>query len=243
MLSCMRRVTRAIKNELSALLIQWPTGRRAQEVMEGFSVMKGFPRVLGAIDGCHIPMKAPNFCPENYINRKGFHSVILQEICDDKMMFTDCYVGWPGAVHDARVFRNFDIFANIAANKDTLFPGDSHLLGDAAYPLDSYLMTPFKHSGFLTRDQKRYNYKHSATRSIIERVFALLKGRFPRLKYVDLKKIDDVSMLVIVSCTLHNFCLQEDNDYEQFMDQQEEEVNDFQNILPEEVRAEDRRSQ
>ena len=39
-------MTRAIKNELSALLIQWPTGRRAQEVMEGFSAMKGFPRVL-----------------------------------------------------------------------------------------------------------------------------------------------------------------------------------------------------
>ena len=35
-LSCIRRVTRAIKNELSALLIEWPTGRRAQEVMEGF---------------------------------------------------------------------------------------------------------------------------------------------------------------------------------------------------------------
>ena len=83
--------------------------------------MKGFPRALGAIDGYHIPIKAPNFCPANYINRKGFHSVILQGICNDKMMFTDCYLGLPRAVHDARVFKNSDIFANIAANKDTLF--------------------------------------------------------------------------------------------------------------------------
>ena len=80
-------------------------------------------------------------------------------------------------------------------------------------------------------------------RNIIERVFALLKGRFPRLKYLDLKKIEDVSMLVIVSCTLHNFYLQQGNEYKQFMDQQEDEVNDFQNILPEEVRAEDKRGQ
>ena len=79
------------------------------EVIEGFVAMKGFPRVLGAIDGCHIPIKAPNFCPENYVNRKGFHSVILRAICDNQMLFTDCYVGWPGAVHDARVFRNSDV--------------------------------------------------------------------------------------------------------------------------------------
>ena len=93
------------QSELSALLIQWPTGRRAQEVMGGFPAMKGFPRVLRAIDGCHIPIKAPNFCPENYINKKGFHPAILQGICDDKMMFTD-NVGWPGAVHDVRVLKN-----------------------------------------------------------------------------------------------------------------------------------------
>ena len=69
-LSCICRVTRAIKNELSALLIQWPTGRRAQEVMESFSAMKGFPRVLGATDGCHVPIKAPNFCPKNTLTGK-----------------------------------------------------------------------------------------------------------------------------------------------------------------------------
>ena len=59
------------------MLIQWPIDRRAMEVMEGFVAMKGFPHILGAIDGCHIPIKALNFCPENYVNRKGFHSVIL----------------------------------------------------------------------------------------------------------------------------------------------------------------------
>ena len=67
--------------------------------------MRGMPSVIGAIDGSHIPIKAPVLCPENYINRKGFHSVILQAVCDHRMLFTDCYAGWPGSVHDARVFK------------------------------------------------------------------------------------------------------------------------------------------
>ena len=31
----------------------------ANEVMEGFELMKGFPRVIGAVDGCHIQHKTP----------------------------------------------------------------------------------------------------------------------------------------------------------------------------------------
>ena len=58
-----------------------------------------------------------------------------------------------------------------------------------------------------------------------------------------MKKIEDVSMLVVGSCALHSFWLQQHNEYGQFMDRQEEEVNDFQSILLEEVRADYKRSQ
>ena len=73
--------------------------------MEGFRKHKGLPGVRGAIDGSHIPVKAPQECPENYINRKNFHSVNLTAICDDEMRFLDCYAGWPGSVHDSRVLK------------------------------------------------------------------------------------------------------------------------------------------
>ena len=63
------------------------------------------------------------------------------------------------------------------------------------------------------------------------------------IKYVDLKKIEDISALVIVTCTLYNFILQSDNDYEQFIDQPDVEVNDYHNILPDQQVAEDKRGQ
>ena len=44
--------------------------------------MKGFPRVVGAIDGTHIPIKAPIENPNEYINRKLFLSVQFEnQIC------------------------------------------------------------------------------------------------------------------------------------------------------------------
>lgn len=37
-----------------------------------------FPGVIGAIDGCHIEMKQPPGNANDYYNRKGTHSIILQ---------------------------------------------------------------------------------------------------------------------------------------------------------------------
>jgi hypothetical protein len=39
---------------------------------------QGFPGVIGAIDGCHIPIKQPRHNAHDYYNRKQFHSIILQ---------------------------------------------------------------------------------------------------------------------------------------------------------------------
>ena len=47
------------------------------------------------------------------INQKGFYSIILQAVRNDQMLFRDTYVGWPGSVHDARVFDNSDLLRGI----------------------------------------------------------------------------------------------------------------------------------
>ena len=87
-------------------------------------------------------------------------------------------------MHDARVFRVCDVGQKAARNE--LFPStEFHLLGDSAYALMMQVMVPYRDNGHLTAGQKKYNVRHSATRSVIERAFGRLKGKFRRLKGLD----------------------------------------------------------
>ena len=54
-----RRICAAIADNLSGRLIKFPSGQRAIDVEQGFEEKPAFPGVLSAIDGCHIPVKAP----------------------------------------------------------------------------------------------------------------------------------------------------------------------------------------
>lgn len=210
-------------------LICWPRPEEMAEQEAVFKEHRGFPGVLGAIDGCHIPISAPRFCPENYINRKRWHSVNLQAVCSHDLKFIDCYAGWSGSVHDARVLKNSALFIDASADPNQLFPGDRHILGDSAYPLADWLLTPYRDNGHLTHNERNYNFVHSSTRMVIERAFGMLKARFRRLHLLEMDSLDDISKVIIVACTLHNVCLMRGDDFFEAFDD-EEEVNNFQDI-------------
>ncbi|KAG6938803.1 hypothetical protein G0U57_005265, partial [Chelydra serpentina] len=91
------------------LLSKVVTLGNVQVMIDGFAAM-GFPNCGGAIDGTHIPILGPDHQASQYINRKGYFSMVLQALVDHKGRFTNINVGWPGKVHDARVFRNSGLF-------------------------------------------------------------------------------------------------------------------------------------
>ena len=130
----------------------------------------------GTIDGIHVPIKAPSENQDEYINRKRFHSIVLQVVGDSDLIITNAFYGYPGRTHDAKILRNSPLFDEISNNRDFYFPGNSHLLGDSAYPLLQWLLMPFKNCGNLTRCQKNYNFKHSSTRMSIEHCFGTLRA-------------------------------------------------------------------
>jgi len=77
-----------------------------------------------------------------------------------------------------RVFR-LSGFGNLCT--DQYFPENSHLLGDAAYSVQKFVMVPFKDNGHLTNAQITYNTRLSQARMMVERSIGLLKGRFRSL--------------------------------------------------------------
>ena len=82
-----------------------------------------------------------------------------------------------------------------------------------------WLLTPLKNNGLLTAVQIRYNEKHSGTRQVIERALGLLKGRWRRLKCLEMEAVEEIPSVVSAGCVLHNFCLlAHEGDIEQFFD-------------------------
>ena len=209
-----KEVCNAIVKVLLPRYIQVPAGDELKKVVEGFRNDLGFPQCAGVIDGTHIPIISPEECPSDYYNRKGFHSIIMQGMVDNRGHFTEVYIGWPGRVHDARVFVNSSLFKR--GQDGTLFPDWKEticnkeipllVLGDPAYPLLSWLMKAFPDNGSLSRQQKTFNYRLSKARVVVEHAYGRLKGRWRCLLKRNDILIHDLPKLVAACCVLHNVC-------------------------------------
>ena len=86
--------------------IHTPYGDCLQSIIESFRDLTGLPNIAGAIDGTHIPLTCrPSLrhipMPQDFFNRKKFHSIVLQGVCDTNRMFWNVCAGQPGGVHDA----------------------------------------------------------------------------------------------------------------------------------------------
>uniref|UniRef100_A0A1Y1JVQ6 Nuclease HARBI1 n=1 Tax=Photinus pyralis TaxID=7054 RepID=A0A1Y1JVQ6_PHOPY len=72
-----RRVVKALYDHVHTF-IKWPIADEMETSIRVFRAVKGFPNVIGAIDGTHISITAPKNNAEAYVNRKGYHSMQLQ---------------------------------------------------------------------------------------------------------------------------------------------------------------------
>jgi hypothetical protein len=63
-----------------------------------------FNGCIGAIDGTHVPMVVPSDKFIQHLCRKGKTTQNVLAACDFDMVFTFVLAGWPGSVHDMRVF-------------------------------------------------------------------------------------------------------------------------------------------
>ena len=72
----------------------------------------GILNIIGPNDGCRIKISRPKCHGDDYINRKGYFSILLWVICDENVKFIDVFVGPLGRVHDARMLRHSAIYVS-----------------------------------------------------------------------------------------------------------------------------------
>ncbi len=139
---------------LAPTYIQFPYRHHQQaEIKRGFHAIAGFPNITGAIDCTHIAIKAPSHNEFSYVNRKGFHSINAQIICNTTMSLLNVVARWPGGTHDSFILQNSSVGVHLQAgavedgwligecyNISKLFSGLRMVyynisIGDRGYPL------------------------------------------------------------------------------------------------------------
>lgn len=134
----------------------------------------------------------------------------------------------PGSSHDAAIWATCSERRLMEQNYNH-GERNTFLLGDSGYPLENWLVTPFKNS---TNDQKRFNSIHASVRNPIERCNGVLKGTFrcllgERVLRYQPKK---VIQIINVCCALHNMRIQDKMDIMEYA----VEINETDNPIIEE---------
>ena len=182
--------------------IVFPTdGDSLRTVKQQFYQLCNIPNVIGALDCTHVRLsKAPLKESEPlYVNRKRWHSINTQIICDANYKITNIVARWPGSVHDCFIFTSSSIgqmCENAGEN------GIGCLLGDRGYYQRPWLMTPYEDP--TTVIQRNYNRAHRRGRVLIEQVNGQLKQKFPCLVYGLRIKPEKACSVILACAVLYN---------------------------------------
>ncbi|XP_050338451.1 putative nuclease HARBI1 isoform X5 [Bactrocera neohumeralis] len=189
-----------------------------------FFAKSKIPGVTVAVDGTHIKIMAPTRDKHLYYNRKGFSSLNVMIVCDHKMQIRYVSAKYPGSSHDSHIWDLSDIKTISATNyrrgNPNLILGEKPLIkvqspnknvrikGDKGYPLQPWLITPFREPITCLR-KRRFNTNHAKGRIIFEKTIGLLKSVFRclcserGLHYAPYK----AARIVNFCCALHNIRL------------------------------------
>lgn len=115
------------------------------------------PQCVGAIDGSHVSIIAPELNPCDYHRRKRCFSIRLFLM---EGLFWDLSVGFPRSIHDAQVLKHSHSHLWEVVSSGQFFSQHTvsicghdvghYLFGDPAYWLQTWLMKPFADTGRLT---------------------------------------------------------------------------------------------
>jgi len=142
--------TRAIAYKLKYLYLKAPsTAEEWKGIAKDFWELWQFPNCIGAIDGKHIQIQAPQASESEFFNYKKTFSIILLAVCDASYNFTVVDIGAEGSQNDGGVFAFSELGLRLSEGTlnlppPSILPGTNiempyFLVGDAAFPLSLIL--------------------------------------------------------------------------------------------------------
>ncbi|XP_064651672.1 putative nuclease HARBI1 [Lineus longissimus] len=198
------RVTDALANKAS-IFIKFPFDEASLDrIKEGFYTDRHrITNVVGVVDGSLVQIKSPSINEPAYVCRKGFRAINVRGICTNDLKYTSIVSSWPGSTHDAFIWSNCELNRKLQRGAVT----DGFFLGDKAYPLRPWLLTPIRRPE--TNSELSYNRHHQRARQRIEATI----GRWKTI-WLCLSKDGGVLTLkphlcckvIVATAVLHNIC-------------------------------------
>ncbi|XP_043705234.1 protein ALP1-like, partial [Telopea speciosissima] len=201
-------VCSAIKTVLMPKFLQWPDEESLKKIKDDYESISAIPNVVGSMYTTHIPIIAPKISVAAYFNKrhternqKTSYSITVQGVVDQKGVFTDVCIGWPGSLPDDQVLEKSALHQRAS---EGLLKG-VWIVGSSGYPLMDWVLVPYTHQ-HLTWTQHAFNEKIGEIQRISKDAFSRLKGRWCCLQKRTEVKLQDLPVVLGACCVLHNIC-------------------------------------
>jgi hypothetical protein len=161
------------------------------------------------IDGTLIPIfEKPYFYGETFFDRKSNYSLNVQIINTPDRRIIDYATGFVGSRGDAHCYKETLLYAQ----RNRVLGAREWCWGDAGYPLQEWMVIPYKKPENAEPDNKTFNYHLSRVRIGSEHTIGLLKGRLQslrqlRLKIKSAKDLEFANFWIHCCIVIHAFCL------------------------------------
>ncbi|XP_026330586.1 uncharacterized protein LOC113238079 [Hyposmocoma kahamanoa] len=167
--SIVHETCQAIFTVLRSTTLPKSTSQQWQSIATDFEKIWNFPNCIGAMDGKHFKIRAPNNSGSLYNNYKKFFSVVLLAVVDAKYKFVIVDVGAYGRNSDGGILQSSK-FGTKLRNGSLCIPPVKTLphtiqklphvfVADEAFPLTENIMRPYP--SHLLNDEKKKNIQLS----------------------------------------------------------------------------------
>lgn len=208
---------------LRTQFVKFPSN--TNDIQQEFYNIAKFPRLVGAIDCTHVPIKSPGGdIAEDYRNRKSQFSFNVQTVVSAKLKILDIVARWPGAAHDQTIFNNSYIKQRLIQREF----GNCMIVGDKGYENTTYLLTPLENP--ITPAEQLYNESQIRSRNVVERTYGVWKNRFPILSKKIILHLSRVQCVIVACAVLHNIAIDmHDAHFESIQDHAEDSIQNGEN--------------